>query len=55
MNTNLQPIKTKAMFNARLAGHHEIDNHQLRALAPSIFAGQAHAKVSDRYSFAPMG
>ena len=41
------------MFNAKLAGHHEIDNHQLRALAPSIFAGQAHAKVSDRYSFLP--
>ncbi len=41
------------MFNAKLAGHHEIDNHQLRALAPSVFAGNAHAKVSDRYSFIP--
>jgi hypothetical protein len=41
------------MFNSRLAGHHEIDNHQLRALAPSVFAGNAHAKVSDRYSFLP--
>ena len=41
------------MFNARLAGHSEIDNHQLRALAPSVFAGTAHAKVSDRYSFIP--
>ena len=41
------------MFNARLAGHHEIDNHQLRALAPSVFAGNAHAKVSERYSFLP--
>ena len=41
------------MFNARLAGHSEIDNHQLRALAPSVFAGNAHAKVSDRYSFIP--
>ena len=41
------------MFNARLAGHSEIDNHQLRSLAPSVFAGQAHAKVSDRYSFIP--
>ena len=41
------------MFNAKLAGHHQIDNHQLRALAPSVFAGNAHAKVSDRYSFLP--
>ena len=41
------------MFNARLAGHSEIDNHQLRSLAPSVFAGQAHAKVSDRYRFIP--
>jgi hypothetical protein len=41
------------MFNAKLAGHHEIDNHTLRAFAPSVFAGNAHAKVSDRYSFIP--
>ena len=41
------------MFNAKLAGHHQIDNSQLRALAPSVFAGQAHAKVSDRYTFIP--
>ena len=41
------------MFNAKLAGHHQIDNHQLRSLAPSVFAGNAHAKVSDRYSFLP--
>ena len=41
------------MFTNRLAGSQEIDNHQLRALAPSVFAGQAHAKVSDRYSFLP--
>ncbi len=41
------------MFNAKLAGHHQIDNSQLRTLAPSVFAGQAHAKVSDRYSFIP--
>ena len=41
------------MFNTRLAGHHEIDNHQLRVLAPSVFAGNAHAKVSDRYAFIP--
>ena len=27
--------------------------HQLRSLAPSVFAGAAHAKVSDRYSFIP--
>ena len=41
------------MFISKLAGSQEIDNHQLRALAPSVFAGQAHAKVSDRYSFLP--
>ncbi len=41
------------MFNSRLAGHHEIDNYQLRTLAPSVFAGTAHAKVSDRYRFLP--
>ena len=41
------------MFNRRLAGHHEIDNQELRALAPSVFAGYAHAKVSQRYSFLP--
>ena len=41
------------MFNRRLAGTHEIDNHQLRALAPSVFADNAHAKVSERYSFLP--
>ena len=41
------------MFTNRLAGSQEIDNDQLRALAPSIFAGNAHAKVSERYSFLP--
>ncbi len=41
------------MFTNRLAGSQEIDNHQLRAVAPSVFAGQAHAKVSERYSFLP--
>ena len=41
------------MFNARLAGHQEIDNQQLHAFAPSVFAGSAHAKVSDRYAFIP--
>ena len=41
------------MFKSRLAGHHEIDNQQLRTLAPSVFAGNAHAKVSPRYSFLP--
>lgn len=41
------------MFTSKLAGSSEIDNHQLRALAPSVFAGNAHAKVSDRYSFLP--
>ena len=41
------------MFTSKLAGSQEIDNHQLRALAPSVFAGQAHAKVSERYSFLP--
>ncbi len=46
-------LKLQTMFNARLAGHSEIDNHQLHSLAPSVFAGAAHAKVSDRYSFIP--
>lgn len=41
------------MFTHKLAGHAELDNQQLRALAPSVFAGNAHAKVSDRYSFLP--
>ena len=41
------------MFAIKLAGSQGIDNNQLRAVAPSIFAGSAHAKVSDRYSFLP--
>ena len=52
-NTAVSLLKLQTMFNARLAGHSEIDNHQLRALAPSVFAGQAHSKVSERYSFIP--
>jgi hypothetical protein len=48
-----KPLKTQTMFNAKLAGHHEIDNHQLRTLAPSVFAGKAHSRVSDRYAFLP--
>ena len=41
------------MFTSKLAGGQQIDNQQLRTLAPSVFAGQAHAKVSNRYSFLP--
>jgi hypothetical protein len=51
--TQRQRFKPTVMFTSKLAGHSAIDNHQLRALAPSVFAGNAHAKVSDRYSFIP--